>query len=130
MNTNQLHFNEVAGAASRFGRQLVNSTLTLALVTGLTVTDTSESTGINLEWGDIRLPSPVFVGDTIWTETEILELRDSRSNPEVGIVEMRSRGINQRREVVCEYRRTFMLPKRGTAAAKDIFPETNIDWSV
>ena len=70
MNTNQIHFNEPYAAQTRFGKPLVNSTLTLALVTGLTVMDTSENGGVNLEWTDIKLPRPVFAGDTIWAESE------------------------------------------------------------
>jgi acyl dehydratase len=129
MNTNQIHFNDSYAEGTRFGKPLVNSTFTLALVTGLTVTDTSENGGVNLEWTDIKLPRPVFVGDTIWAESEILGLRESKSNPEVGIVSMRCRGVNQRGEVVCEYRRSFMLPKR-TAAAASGFPEPQHDWQV
>ena len=83
---------------------LVNSTFTLALITGLTVPDTSENAAANLAWTDIKLPKPVFVGDTLWAESEILELRESKSNPSVGIVSMRCRGINQRREVVIEFK--------------------------
>ncbi len=130
MNTNQVHFNEVYAARTRFGRPLVNSTFTLALVTGLTVPDTSENATANLAWTDIRLPRPVFVGDTIWAESEILELRESASNPSVGIVTMRCRGVNQRGEVVIEFRRTFMAYRRGAAEAEPAFPEVAGDWTV
>ena len=95
-----------------FGRPLVNSAFTLALVTGLTVPDTSENATANLAWTDITMPNPVFVGDTLWAETEMLEQRESRSRPNVGIMALRTRGINQRREVVIEFRRTFMVYKR------------------
>src|SRR3954469_12036258 len=111
MNTNQIHFNDAYAAGTRFGRPLMNSTFTLALVTGLSVADTSQNGGVNLEWTDIKLTTPVYAGDTIWAESEILGLRESRSNPDVGIATLRTRGINQRGEVVCEYRRSFMLPK-------------------
>jgi acyl dehydratase len=130
MNTNQIHFNDVYAARTRFGKPLVNSTFTLALVTGLTVMDTSENGGVNLEWTDIKLPTPVFVGDTLWAESEILALRESKSNAEVGIVSMRCRGINQRGDVVCEYRRSFMIPKRASAAAASGFPEPESPWTV
>jgi itaconyl-CoA hydratase len=130
MNTNQIHFNDVYAERTRFGKVLVNSTFTLALVTGLTVMDTSENGGVNLEWTDIKLPVPVFVGDTLWAESEILALRESKSNADVGIVSMRCRGINQRGEVVCEYRRSFMIPKRGSSAAASGFPEPESPWSV
>ena len=92
--------------------------------------DTSENATANLAWTDIKLPSPVFVGDTLWAESEILELRESRSNPNVGIVSMRTRGVNQRAEVVIEFLRTFMLYKRTAPEAQPIFPETQSAWTV
>ena len=126
---------------SRFGRTvseydnilftaLTHNTNTLALVTGMTVPDTSENAAANLAWTDITLPSPVFVGDTLWAESEILEKRESKSNPDVGIVTMRCRGINQRREVVVEYRRTFMVYKRTAPQAERSFPGTDEEWRV
>jgi acyl dehydratase len=108
----------------------VNSTFTLALVTGLTVQDTSENAAANLAWTDISLPNPVFVGDTLWAESEILDKRESKSKPNVGIVAMRTRGINQRGQVVIEYRRTFMLYKRGAVEAQRSFPGTAEKWRV
>jgi acyl dehydratase len=128
MNTNPMHFSEPFAAATRFGRPLVNSAFTLALVTGLTVPDTSENAAANLAWTDINLPKPVFEGDTLWAESEILEKRESSSNPSVGIVSMRCRGINQRNEVVIEFKRTFMVYKRDAAEVADSFPHTNEDW--
>src|SRR5947207_1604102 len=79
LNTNQVHFNNEFAAGTRFGRALVNSTLTLALVTGMSVPDTSENATANLAWTDIKLPNPVYVGDTLWSETEILSKRESQS---------------------------------------------------
>jgi itaconyl-CoA hydratase len=111
MNTNELHFNEEAARASEWGKPLVNSTFTLALVLGLSVPDTTQAGGVNLGWREIRLPRPVFVGDTIRTETEVLSARESRSRPAQGIVEVRTRGLNQRGEVVCEFERSFLIPK-------------------
>ena len=96
----------------------------------MTVPDTSENAAANLQWTDIKLPSPVFVGDTLWAESEILEKRESKSNPDVGIVTMRCRGINQRREVVIEYRRTFMVYKRTAPQAERSFPGTSEEWTV
>jgi itaconyl-CoA hydratase len=130
MNTNQVHFNTPFAARTRFGRTLVNSTFTLALVTGLTVPDTSENATANLEWTDIKLPRPVFVGDTLWAESEILELRASASNPTVGIVTMRCRGVNQDGETVIEYRRTFMAYRRTAKEVSGGFPETSDPWTV
>jgi itaconyl-CoA hydratase len=111
MNTNELHFNDEAAKATEWGRPLVNSTFTLALVLGLSVPDTSQAGGINLGWTEIRLPKPVFVGDTIWSETEVLRVRESGSRPAYGIVGVRTRGQNQRDEVVCEFERSFLIPK-------------------
>ena len=130
MNTNPLHFDETFAARTRFGRPLVNSAFTLALVTGLTVPDTSENAAANLAWTDIKLPKPVFEGDTLHAESEILEVRESASNPDVGIVSMRCRGINQRGEVVIEFKRTFMAYRRAADAAGEGFPLTAEDWTV
>ncbi len=130
MNTNQMHFNTAHAERTRFGRPLVNSVLTLALVTGLTVPDTSENALANLAWTDITLPNPVFVGDTLWAETEVLEVRESGSHPNAGIVSIRCRGINQRREVVIEFKRTFMVYKRDAPEAAAGFPGTSAEWTV
>jgi itaconyl-CoA hydratase len=130
MNTNPIHFNVPYAERTQFGQPLVNSAFTLALVTGLTVPDTSENAAANLAWTDIKLPKPVFVGDTVWAESEITELRESKSKPNVGIVSMRCRGINQRHEVVIEFLRTFMVYKRGAAEVQDSFPGTDDDWTV
>jgi itaconyl-CoA hydratase len=130
MNTNQIHFNVPFAERTRFGKPLVNSTFTLALITGMTVPDTSENATANLSWTDIQLPNPVFAGDTLWAESEILEKRESRSNPSVGIVTMRCRGVNQRREVVIEFKRTFMIYRRDAAEVRDSFPGTDDDWRV
>jgi len=129
MNTNQVHFNDAFAADTEFGKPLVNSCLTLALVTGLTVPDTSENAQANLAWTDINMPNPVFAGDTLWAETEILDKRESRSRPNVGIVSVRSRGINQRGQVVIEFRRTFMVYKRDAEEVQSTFPETSEEWS-
>ena len=128
LNTNELHFNEEAAKATEWGKPLVNSTFTLALVLGLSVSDTSQAGAVNLGWTDIRLPHPVYVGDTIWTETEVTGARASSSRPGHGIVSVRTRGINQRHEVVCEFARSFLIAGREAAASS--FPETNEDWRV
>lgn len=130
LNTNQVHFNTEFAAGTPFGRPLVNSTFTLALVTGMSVPDTSENATANLSWTDIKLPNPVFVGDTLWSETEITSKRESGSRPNVGIVGVRCRGINQRREVVIEFQRTFMVYKRAAPEINDTFPGTDTDWTV
>jgi itaconyl-CoA hydratase len=130
LNTNQIHFNVPYAERTQFGQPLVNSAFTLALVLGLTVPDTSENAAANLGWDEITLPNPVFVGDTLWAESEITERRESRSNSSVGIVSMRCRGINQRREVVVEFTRTFMVYKRSAPEVADGFPHTEEDWRV
>jgi len=130
LNTNQMHFNTPYCEGTRFGKPLVNSAFTVALVTGMTVPDTSENATANLAWTDIKLPKPVFEGDTLWAESEILDLRESASNPTVGIVSMRCRGINQRREVVIEFKRTFMIYKRTAKEVSNTFPGTDEDWTV
>ncbi len=128
MNTNELHFSDEAARASEWGKPLVNSTFTLALVLGLSVADTTQAAGVNLGWTEIRLPRPVFVGDTLWSETEVGSARESASRPAYGIVSVRTRGINQRGEVVCEYVRSFLVPKQS--AAVDSFPATDEPWGV
>ena len=130
MNTNPMHFSEPFAARTRFEKPLVNSAFTLALVTGLTVPDTSENAAANLSWTDIMLPKPVFEGDTLWAESEILGVRESSSNPNVGIVSMRCRGINQRSEVVIEFKRTFMVYRRGAPEVADGFPRSDEGWTV
>ncbi len=130
LNTNQMHFNVPYAEGTRFKQPLVNSAFTLALVTGMTVPDTSENATANLAWTDIKLPKPVFVGDTLWAESEILDLRESGSKPDVGIVSMRSRGLNQRREVVIEFKRTFMVYKKDAPEVANMYPGTDVDWTV
>ncbi len=109
MNTNPIHFDNAYASSTEWKQPLVDSTFTLALVTGLSVADVSEQ-AVNLGWREIRLPAPVFAGDTIRAETEILEKRESHSRPGRGIVTMRTRGLNQRDEVVIEFERTIMVP--------------------
>jgi acyl dehydratase len=129
-NTNPVHFDAEYAAATRFGQRLVNSCFTLSLVVGLSVADTSENATANLEWQTVRLPSPVFHGDTIWVESEVLAVRRSTSRPTVGIIEIRTRGINQRAEVVCEFRRSFMVYSRDAREAESRFPATDTAWGV
>lgn len=129
-NTNPMHFDVPYAEGTRFGKPLVNSAFTVALVTGMTVPDTSENATANLAWTDIKLPKPVFEGDTLYAESEITDKRESASNPNVGIVSMRCRGINQRREVVIEFKRTFMVYKRTAPEVTDTFPGTDTDWTV
>jgi itaconyl-CoA hydratase len=128
LNTNELHFNAEAAKGTEWGRVLVNSTFTLALVLGLSVSDTSQAGAVNLGWTEIRLPAPAFVGDTIWSETEVTSAQESQSRPTHGIVGVRTRGINQRHEVVCEFARSFLIAKR--AESESSFPGTDARWQV
>jgi len=122
MNTNQSHFNAEYARRMEFGKLLVNSAFTLALVAGLSVTDLSENAVANLGWGEITLPHPVYVGDTLYAESEVLDKRESRSRPYAGIVSVRTRGLNQHGVVVIEYTRTFMVYKRADAPVRSLFP--------
>lgn len=130
MNTNQMHFNREYASRTEFGQPLVVSTLTLAVVLGLSVADTSENAVANLGWGDIVLPKPVFAGDTLWAESEVVGVRESRSRPSCGIVSIRTRGVNQRREVVIEFTRSFMVFKSDAPEVADVFPATDAPWTV
>lgn len=127
MNPNQLHFNKEFGARTEFGRRLVNSTLTLSIVTGLSVSDISQNVFANLGWDQVRLPNPLFIGDTLYAETRVLEKRESKSRPRVGIVQFKTRGFNQDGKVVISFNRTIMVYKRGTAPFDDIFPSIQGD---
>src|SRR6267142_52835 len=109
LNTNPIHFDAQYAATTEWGRPLVDSTFTLALVTGLSVTDVSEQ-AVNLGWREVRLPAPVFAGDTIRAETEVIEKRESKSRAGQGIVTVRTRGLNQGDEVVIDFERTIMVP--------------------
>ncbi len=112
LNSNPIHFDASLAAQTEFGRPLVDSTFTLALVTGLSVSDVSQN-GINLGWDQVRLPHPVFEGDTLYAESEVLEVRRSRSRPGMGIVRVRTTGTNQEGIVVAQFERTIMVYRRS-----------------
>ncbi|WP_428249551.1 MaoC family dehydratase [Ferrovibrio sp.] len=113
MNTAAIHLDHDYSAQTEFGKPLVNSVFTLGLVVGLSITDTTLGTTVgNLGWEDVRFPKPVFVGDTIRAETEVMALRESKSRPTQGIVTFLHRGLNQRGEVVCECRRLALMLRR------------------
>jgi acyl dehydratase len=112
-NTNPVHFDHAYASKTEFARPLVNSTLTLALVTGQSVSDLSQNAIANLAWDEIRLPSPVFEGDTIYSRSVVLEKRESKSRPNAGIVRVETSGMNQNGVVVIEFSRTFMVYRRG-----------------
>ena len=113
MNTNPLHFDAAYAARTELGKPLVNSCLTLAIVTGQSVTDLSQNAVANLGWDNITLTHPVFEGDTLYARSEVLDTRESKSRPNAGIVRVKTTGLNQDRIVVLEFTRTFMVYKRG-----------------
>jgi itaconyl-CoA hydratase len=112
-NTSPLHFDHHYAAQTSFGRPLVDSTFTLALVTGQSVIDVSQHVFANLGWDEVRLPAPVFAGDTIYSESEVLESRLSRSRPDTGVVSVRTIGFNQDGTVVISFKRTMLIYRRG-----------------
>lgn len=114
VNTNPIHFDAHYAAQTEFGKPLVNSTLTLALVTGLSVADVSQY-AVNLGWDEVRMPAPVFEGDTIYAQTEVLSRRESKSRPNMGLVEIKTTGFKQDGTVVITFRRTILVYKRGHA---------------
>jgi itaconyl-CoA hydratase len=113
MNTNPIHFDAAYAAQTEFGKPLMNSCLTLALVTGQSVTDLTQNAVANLGWDEVRLPHPVFEGDTIYSRSEVLDARESKSRPNVGIVKVKTTGVNQDGTPVIDFTRTFMVWKRG-----------------
>jgi itaconyl-CoA hydratase len=114
-NTNPIHFDRAYAATTEFKRPLVDSTFTLALVTGQSVSDISQNAMANLGWDDVRLPNPVFEGDTIYSRSEVLEKRESASRPNIGIVRFKTTGFNEHGTIVIEFKRTIMVYKRAHA---------------
>jgi itaconyl-CoA hydratase len=126
LNTNQLHFNNHYSEGGIFGKPLVNSTFTVSLVTGMSVSDLTQNAQANLAWDEIRLPNPVFVGDTLYAESLVTDKRESSTRPTAGIVSVKTRGLNQDAVVVCTFTRTFLVAKHGHAP--DRFPLTDAPW--
>jgi acyl dehydratase len=112
VNTNPIHFDAHYASQTEFGRILVNSALTLALVTGLSVADVSQY-GVNLGWDEVRMPAPVFVGDTLYAQTEVLSKLESKSRPTMGLITIKTSGYNTDGTVVIEYKRTLLVYKRA-----------------
>jgi len=113
MNAHPLHCDAAYAAKSEFGRLLVNSGLSLAIVLGMTVNDVSGKAIANLGWKEIKLTAPVFCGDTLYAESEVLEKRESKSRPTQGIVTVETRAFNQDGTKVMEFVRSALIPKRG-----------------
>jgi acyl dehydratase len=112
-NAQPLHIDLEAAKASEFGRILVNGTFTFSLMIGITVADTTAGTLVaNLGYDQVVMPKPVFIGDTIRVETEVMSLRESRSRSNAGIVTFQHRAINQRDEVVCQCLRSALFKRK------------------
>jgi acyl dehydratase len=115
MNQHPLHFDAVYAAGTEFKRPLVNSCLTLAVVTGMSVADVSQKTVANLGWDKIRLTAPVFAGDTIYAESEVIGKRESGSRAHHGIVTVRTTGKKADGTVFMSFERSMLIPMRGHA---------------
>ena len=115
MNQHPLHFDAEYAAKSEFEKPLVNSCLILSIVTGMSVSDVSQKAVANLGWDKIAMPAPVFVGDTLYAESEVLDKRESKSRPTQGIVTVRTTGKKQDGTVVMTYERAVLVPKRAHA---------------
>jgi itaconyl-CoA hydratase len=112
-NTAALHFDHHYASQTEFGRPLVNSAFTIALVTGQSVSDISQNVMANLGWDEVRLPNPLFEGDTVYSSSEVIDARESRSRANAGIVTVRTTGFNQEGTPVITFRRSVMVYRRG-----------------
>jgi len=119
VNTNPIHFDAHYASQTEFGRPLMNSCFTLALVTGLSVADVSRN-AVNLGWDEVRMPSPVFEGDTLYAQSEVLSVRESESRPAMGIVGIKTTGFKQDGTVIMEFKRTILVYKRGRGPKKPV----------
>ncbi|ARG98128.1 MaoC/PaaZ C-terminal domain-containing protein [Legionella micdadei] len=115
MNTAQLHFDVHYAEQTEWKKPIVNSTFTLAIITGMTVNTISKKVVANLAWDKVKLLKPVFEGDTIYAETEIKAKRESISRPTQGIITVETRGINQHKEIFMSFERTVLVYKKGGA---------------
>ena len=113
MNTHPMHFDAEYAKASEFGRCIVCSPFTVALMVGMSVTDVSQKAIANLGWSDIKLTHPLFAGDTLTCESQVLDKRESKSRPGAGIVTVKTDGYNQHGKLVCTFNRTMLIAKRG-----------------
>ncbi|WP_423184467.1 MaoC family dehydratase [Arthrobacter sp. NyZ413] len=112
-NVAKTHIDRNFAAATEFGVPLVNSTFTLALVTGQSTIDLSMNVFANLGWDEVRMPNPVFEGDTIYSRSKVLSVRESKSRSNLGLVTVATEGYNQDGKIVISYRRTFMVYRQG-----------------
>jgi itaconyl-CoA hydratase len=117
MNTHPSHFDHVYAAKTEFKRPLVNSPLTVAILVGMSVSDVSQKAVANLGWKEIRMTAPVFAGDTLYAESEVIDKRESASRPQQGLVTIKTTGRNQDGVVVCDFLRTMLIWKKGFGPA-------------
>ncbi|MBI1188617.1 MAG: MaoC family dehydratase [Alphaproteobacteria bacterium] len=115
LNTHPMHFDAEFAKASEFKQNLVVSPYTLALLIGMSVTDCSQKAIANLGMDEVKFTAPVFAGDTLYGESEVLDKRESKSRPGQGIVTIRTIGKNQRGETVCSFKRNMLVAARGHA---------------
>jgi itaconyl-CoA hydratase len=118
LNSNPIHFDAEYASRTEFRKPLVNSCLTLALVTGQSTIDLTMNAVANLSWDEVRMPNPLFEGDTVYAKSEVLDTRESKSRPAAGIVQVKTTGVNQHGTTVIEFKRTFMVWKRGHVPAR------------
>jgi acyl dehydratase len=115
LNANPIHFDAEYASRTEFKKPLVNSCFTLALVTGQSTIDLTMNGVANLSWDEVRMPNPLFEGDTVYAKSEVLDARESKSRPAAGIVKVKTTGVNQHGTTVIEFNRTFMVWKRSHA---------------
>jgi itaconyl-CoA hydratase len=123
LNSNQVHFNRQYAERSEFGKILVNSGFSLGLVLGMSVLETSHHAVANLGFEEVRFPHPLYVGDTVWVETLVLGVRESKSRPKAGVVRVRTRGLNQDGRVCVSYVRSFLVYRRDVPQVRELFPK-------
>lgn len=119
MNQNPLHIDAAYSARTEFGKPLVNSCLMLSILVGMSVNDVSYKTVANLGWNDVRLTAPVFAGDTVYGESEVVSKRESKSRPTQGIVTVKTTGKKADGTVFMTFERTILVPKMGHGVADD-----------
>lgn len=119
MNTHPLHFDANYAAKTEFKRPLINSPLTVAILVGMSVSDVSQKAVANLGWKEIRMTAPVFAGDTLYAESQVLDKRESKSRPQQGLVTVATRGTNQHGTLVCDFERTMLVWKQGFGPSDD-----------
>ncbi len=119
MNTHPLHFDANYAAKTEFKLPLINSPLTVAVLVGMSVSDVSQKAVANLGWKEIRMTAPVFAGDTLYAESQVLDKRESKSRPQQGLVTVATRGTNQHGTLVCDFERTMLVWKQGFGPSDD-----------